>query len=156
MRELYINFSVLCLATVVATGSISGAADSEELSIRDTYIAWVKATNEKDIGRWSAFLADNPYFSPADSPPLASAGEVISYYEQSFADPYFSLDCEQEHVEVSESGEMAWSRGRCNATFTGTDGERASGTSRWFKVWIKQSNGSWRCRVNSWKNVDQY
>lgn len=155
MRELYINLFVLCMAIAVATGSISKAADSDELLIHNTYIAWVEATNDKDIERWSAFLADEPYFAPADSLPLANAGAVIQYYERSFADPHFSLDCEQEHVEVSESGKMAWSRGRCNATFTGTDGGKASGASRWLKVWIKQSNGSWRCRVNSWRNVDQ-
>lgn len=155
MRELAINLFVLCLVTAVATESISEAADSEELSIHRTYVAWVNATNEKDIEKWSTFLADDPYFSPADSPPLTGADEVVSYYERSFADPLFSLDCEQEHVEVSESGKMAWSRGNCDATFTGPDGKMASGTSRWFKVWISQLDGSWRCRVNAWKSVNQ-
>ena len=154
MRKIHINFSALWLAIVVATGSISKADDSEEFSIHNTYIEWVEATNDKDLERWSAFLADDPYFTPANSPPLVGTDEVVSYYERSFADPRFSLDCEQEHVEVSESGRIAWSRGNCNATFTGSDGEKARGTSRWFKVWIKQSNGSWRCRVNSWRNVD--
>ena len=154
MRELPNNLAVFCLAIMAATGSVSIAADSDESSIHDTYDAWVEASNERDIEKLSTFIADNPYFSPADAPPLTSTDEVIGYYKRSFADPWFSLDCEQEHVEVSESGRIAWSRGNCNATFTGSDGEKARGTSRWFKVWIKQSNGSWRCRVNSWRNVD--
>jgi ketosteroid isomerase-like protein len=28
--------------------------------------------------------------------------------------------------------------------------QKASGTSRWFKVWLKQADGSWKCRVNTW------
>jgi ketosteroid isomerase-like protein len=155
MRKPTINLAAICLATTVITGSISNAADSEEQTINETYNAWVEAANEKDIAKWSTFLAENPYFSPADSPPLTSTDEVIDYYKKSFADSWFSLDCEQEQVEISESGEMAWARGICNATFTGPDGKKASGTSRWFKVWMKQSDGSWRGRVNTWKYVDQ-
>ena len=155
MRKLPINLAAICLATAFATCSTSLAANSEQQSIHETYNAWVAATNEKDIEKWSAFLATSPYFFPADSPPLTSTDEVIGYYERSFLDPWFSLDCNQEHVEVSELGEMAWARGKCNATFSGPDGKKANGTSRWFKVWIKHSDGSWRCRVNSWKFVDQ-
>ncbi|MDH4055339.1 MAG: DUF4440 domain-containing protein [Gammaproteobacteria bacterium] len=154
MNELSTNLAVLCLAAVIATGSISRAADSDESSIHDTYNAWVEASNERDIEKWSTFLAENPYFSPADSPPISGTEEVIDYYKRSFADPWFSLDCEQEQVEVSASGEMAWSSGICKATFTGPGGEKARGRSRWFKVWVKQSDGSWRCRVNTWKYVN--
>jgi ketosteroid isomerase-like protein len=131
MRELTINFGVTCLAFASAAFSNALAAETDEQSIHETYKAWVEATN------------------------LASTEEVISYYARSFADPRFSLDCRQEYVDVSESGEMAWSRGECKATFTGPDGNEASVTSRWLKVWIKQSDGSWRCRVNTWRNVDQ-
>ena len=63
------------------------------------------------------------FFVPADSTPLTSTREVIDYYKRSFADKWFSLDCEQEKVEISESGEMAWAHGICNATFTGPDGK---------------------------------
>jgi ketosteroid isomerase-like protein len=154
MRKLPENLAVLCLATVATSGSISAATDSEKSLIQDTYNAWVEVANEKDIKKWSTFLAENPYFSPADAPPLTSTDEVIGYYKRSFADPWFSLDCEQQHVELSESEEMAWSRGICDATFTGPDGKKASGRSRWFKVWIKQSDGSWRGRVNVWTYIE--
>ena len=153
MRELLFSPAALCL--VMATGTTSMADVSEESSIHHTYLAWGEATDDKDIEKWSTFLADEPYFAPADSRPLTSTDEVIAYYERAFTDPLFSLDCKQEYVEVSESAKMAWSRGKCNFTYTGAEEERASGTSRWLKVWIKQSDGAWRCRVNSWRVVDQ-
>ena len=153
MRELTVAAGVTCLAISFAVCPIAFAADTDEQSIHETYRAWVEATNEKDIAKWATFLAIRPYFHPADSLPLTSTDEVISYYERSFADPRFSLDCQQEYVDVSVSGEMAWSRGKCIARFTGHDGNEASGTSRWLKVWIKQPDGSWRCQVNTWRNV---
>ena len=145
----------IILVTSVICGSVSNAADHEERAIHETYKAWVQAANDKDIAKWSTFLADDPYFDPADSPPLTSTKEVIDYYKESFSDRWFSLKCLQEQVELSESGEMAWARGTCNATFAGPDGQKATGTSRWFKVWMRQSDGSWRGRVNTWKYVDQ-
>ena len=155
MHRFTIILGLACLAFAPAACLEAFAAESDEQSIQKTYRAWVGATNEKDIEKWSAFLATNPYFHPADSLPLASTDEVISYYARSFADPLFSLDCKQEYVDVSESGKMAWSRGKCKATFSGPDGKEASGGSRWLKVWIKQPDGTWRCRVNTWKNVDE-
>jgi ketosteroid isomerase-like protein len=144
----------LLAALPVLIACIAVAAEPDESAIHETYKAWVEATNRKDIEEWSSFLAMHPYFFPADSPPLSNTEEVIDYYAQSFADPLFSLNCRQEHVDVSELGSMAWSRGRCDVTFTGPDGDKASARSRWFKVWIKQPDGAWRCRVNSWRNVD--
>lgn len=155
MRRTILNLVRICLAAAVIASSISNASESEEQAIHNAYSAWVEAANEKDIAKWSTFLADDPYFDPADSPPLTNAEEVTDYYKRSFSDVWFSLDCEQELVEVSESGEMAWARGTCNATFTGPDGNRASGSSRWFKVWVKHLDGSWRGRVNVWKYVNK-
>lgn len=155
MLRTSINLAGICLTAAFVVGSISSAEDSEEQAIHMAYKAWVKAANEKNIAKWSVFLADDPYFVPADSHPLTSAEEVIEYYKRLFSDSLFSLDCEQEKVEVADSGDMAWARGRCNATFTGPDGKKASGTSRWVKVWIKHLDGSWRGRVNMWKYVDK-
>ncbi len=155
MREFSTILSITCLVFGPAAGSNAWAAETDEQSIHETYKAWVEAANEKDISEWSTFLAASPYFHPADSPPLANIEDVLSYYVRAFADPRFLLDCKQEHVDVAESGRMAWSRGFCNATFTGADGTEASGTSLWLKVWIKSTDGSWRCRVNTWRNVDR-
>ena len=142
------------LIAVVLTGSAANATESDALAIGRTYVAWVEATNDKDIDRWSSFLAEAPYFFPADSPPLTSTEAILAYYAKSFADPYFSLDCEQLDVHVSLSGDMAWSRGACKATFSLPDGSKGRGSSQWLKVWTKYPDGSWRCRINSWKSED--
>jgi ketosteroid isomerase-like protein len=152
MRKLYLNCAGL-YALLLAV-SAAGAPDSDVDAIEKTYKAWVEATNERDIAGWSAFLAENPYFSPADSPPLTSREAVLAYYEKSFSDPQFSLDCEQLDIHVSTSGDMAWSRGVCEATFTMPDGGKGHGSSRWIKVWTKNSDGSWKGRINSWKSAD--
>ena len=147
-------FCTSCLALVAIALAVpaTSASDSDVEAIEKTYASWVRVTNDKDIIRWSSFLAQDPYFFPADSRPLINREAVLAYYEKSFADPYFSLDCEQLEVHVSQAGDMAWSRGACNATFTLPDGSKGHGSSQWLKVWMKHSDGSWKCRINSWRS----
>ena len=123
---------------------------SDEQEIENTYNEWLLVTNAKDIEQWSSFLASNPFFLPPGSPPLQTREAVLDYYRASFADPNFSLDCQQQSADIADTGGMAWAQGVCHATFTGPDGQKVSGKSRWTKVWIKQSDGSWRCQVNTW------
>ena len=151
------KFCTSCLALVALALVVpaTSASDSDLQAIERTYSAWVVATNDKDIIRWSSFLAQDPYFSPADSPPLTNREAILAYYEKAFADPNFSLDCEQLEVHVAEAGDMAWSRGACKATFTLPDGSKGHGSSQWFKVWMKRPDRSWKCRINSWKTDEE-
>ncbi len=148
-----------CAKLVAGTGfliilaSIALAEDDEGARIEETYNAWVRTTNARDIDGWASYLAPNAYFVPSDSPSLTTEEEILNYYRRSFADPEFSLDCQQSDVELAESGDMAWARGTCKVTFTVSDNEVGSAKSRWLKVWEKQPNGLWKCRVNTW-NVE--
>jgi len=126
------------------------AADSEETNIEETYYAWVRATNDKNIEQWSTFLAPSAFFAPPGVMPLDTEEAILDFYRESFADPEFSLDCEQLAVDVAESQDMAWARGTCRATFTDSNGQKTMGTSRWFKIWLRQTDGSWKCRINTW------
>ena len=131
------------------------ASETDESIIEETYNAWVQAVNTKDIERWATYLAPNALFLPPGVQPLETEEAILDYYRESFADPHFALDCHQQAVDVAQSGEMAWARGVCRATFTNSDGQIANGKSRWLKVWLKQDDGSWKCRVNTWNYEDQ-
>ncbi len=123
-------------------------------AIEKTYYRWVEATNARDIEQWSSFLDPKAVFLPPGVQPLATREAIVDYYRDLFADPNFALDCEQLAVDVARSAEMAWARGVCLATFTNADGQAANGKSRWVKVWLKQGDGSWKCRLNTWNYVD--
>ena len=152
MRKPRVPLALSVLLLSVGTSNNAAATDEEE--IERTYNEWVQATNEKDLKKWSTFLAADAYFLPPDSTPLTSKDAILEYYRDSFADPAFSLDCQLLEVHVADSAEMAWARGVCSATFTNCEGSIANGVSRWFKVWVKQPDGLWKGRVNTWKYVD--
>lgn len=137
---------------LVLFGQFAIAVESDASIIEQTYNDWVRVTNAKDIELWSSYLAPEAVFQPPGSPLLETRDAIIGYYQLAFADPNFALDCQQLAVEVANSGEMAWARGVCRATFTDSDGQLANGTSKWFKVWLKQADGLWKCKLNTWHN----
>jgi ketosteroid isomerase-like protein len=141
---------VLALTAMLCFVPVAFAAESDKALIEETYNAWVRATNAKDIKAWSSFLAPSAVFVPPGAPLLQTEGAILNFYEEAFADPEFSLDCQQLNVDIAKSADMAWARGICKATFTDLNGRKANGISRWFKIWLKQSDGSWKCRLNTW------
>jgi len=145
---------MICAASVVLLLPAKADSASDAAIIDKTYYAWEKTVEAKDIQAWSSFLAPGALFMPPDAPLLDTRQTILDYYLKAFADPNFSLDCEQLTIDVAQSRDMAWATGICRATFSGEDGEKAAGTSRWFKVWLKQDDGSWKCRVNTWHYVE--
>ena len=150
-RYIFRKFAPIVLIVALTSDRVAlGASESDATIIERNYNAWVQVTNARDLDLWSSYLAPDASFMPPDAPLLDSRDEIFDYYRKAFADPHFSLDCQQLSVDVAQSRDMAWASGECKATFTDINGEKASGTSRWFKVWLKQADGSWKCRVNTW------
>jgi len=140
-------------ATLISLFAAGRALAQQELhrdAINDAYREWVDATNAKDLDRWATFLAPDPLFLPPDHDALRGEPAIRDFYELLFADNRFSLDCRQEQVTVAEAADMAWSTGSCEATFTGSDGDAARGSSKWAKVWRRLPNGDWKCALTSW------
>ncbi|MDX1408617.1 MAG: nuclear transport factor 2 family protein [Saprospiraceae bacterium] len=124
------------------------------IAIKEAYDAWVKTTNQKDIDKWSEFVAADAVFLPPDSEPLESMTEIRDYYLELFRDTNFSIACEQVFVRVAKSEDLAWSRGYCEAMFAGTEANVETVSSKWAKVWERQPDGGWKCRLNTW-NANQ-
>jgi len=142
---------VLVIAFFPLNVAVAGPSDGQV--IEDTYNAWVAVTNTKDIESWASYLAPGARFLPPDSGALTTNEEIRQYYVNTFADPNFTIACQQLTVEVAPSGDMAWATGTCKVTFSGADGEVAGAASKWAKVWAKQPAGIWKCKLNIW-NAD--
>ncbi len=146
--------AILCITLLLplATGRAFAQQELHREAIDNAYRDWVDATNAKDLNLWASFLAPDPLFLPPNHPALRGEQAIRDFYARSFADDRFSLNCRQERVEVADAQDMAWSTGSCEATFTGPDGDVARGSSKWAKVWVRLSNGDWKCALNSWNS----
>lgn len=147
----YIFVLLIAIGCMFPT-ALWGDANDDAEAIRDTYLEWVASTNARDIDRWATFVAPGAVFLPPGTAPLESKESITAFYAELFDDPNFSLACSQRHVEIADSGELAWSRGICAATFSLPDGTVGQGSSKWVKVWVLSEDGQWKCRLNTWNS----
>jgi uncharacterized protein (TIGR02246 family) len=125
----------------------------DEAAIRAAYDAWVVAADSKNIEAWVTFLEPDAIFLPPNTDALTTYEDIRDRYVSIFEDPNWSIACEHTEVEIAKAGDMAWSRGYCNTTVSGSDGTPVENRGKWNKVWLKQADGSWKNRLNSFSPV---
>ncbi len=146
------NYLIMCVAAGLVSHGSAIAQTSDQLAIEDAYHAWAEVTNAKDIERWVTFLTPDALFLPPDHEALGTYDAIRQYYLELFEDPHFTIKCEQISVEIAESGDIAWSTGKCSATFSDANSEKTHVDSKWAKVWARQADGGWKCRLNIWNS----
>jgi uncharacterized protein (TIGR02246 family) len=153
----HFSCTALLAISLTACGQTDGSGQDtrtdDEAAIRAAYDAWVVAADGKDIESWVTFLGPDAIFLPPDAEALTTFEDIRDSYVRTFEDPNWSIACEHTEVEIADAGDIAWSRGYCNFTISGPDGEPAQNRSKWNKVWIKHTDGSWRNRLNAWSST---
>jgi uncharacterized protein (TIGR02246 family) len=121
----------------------SRAAD--EQIIRDGEAAWVKDFAAKDVDKVAAHYADDGSSMIPDMALMTGKDAIRAGLKMEFADPNSSLDFHPAKVEVSKSGDLAYSQGRY--TYTSTDPKTKKSVIEhggYVEVYKKQADGSWK------------
>lgn len=155
MKRLFPAF--VALVAVAASGcapTVDTAAD--KATIERLYPEWAKAAQERDWERWRSFWAEDAVALPAGAPMVSGKKAIEEYYsEHEFGDPNRIFhDLQQTYVEVARSGDLAYSMGVADSSFSDSEGKPVRAKGKWIKVWKKQGDGSWKCIINIW-NRDQ-
>jgi uncharacterized protein (TIGR02246 family) len=140
--------TTIALAIVVA-GGCGGSHrinfSDEEAAIRRTDADWLAAAASHDLNRVLPFWADDPAILAPGAPPIVGKEAIRIYVTESFAAPGFSITWKTEKVEVSQSGDLAYSTGTNRISLNGPDGKSLTEEGRGVTIWKKQTDGSWRC-----------
>ena len=118
---------------------------NDEQTIRDSEITWARAYATKNVDRIvEQYAEDGSSIVPGF--PMATGRKAIrAAVEEQLADPKFALSFQTARVEVSKSGDIAYSQGVF--TFTGTDPKTKKTTiskGYYVEVYAKQADGSWK------------
>jgi uncharacterized protein (TIGR02246 family) len=161
VREIVIGSSIVTKAPLFATLTLaiavaSGCGDSgrvniadEEAAIRKTDADWLAAAQSRDLKRVLPFWSDDATILAPDGPPIKGKDAIRKYVSDAFATPGFSITWKTQKIEVSQSGDMAYSTGTDEISVNGTDGKSITQINRSVAVWMKQADGSWKCVVDS-------
>jgi len=113
--------------------------------IRDFEIAWNRDFTRLDVERLvSRYTDDATLLLP--NTPLAAGGQAIrAAWKAAVQDGNFSLQIEAAHVEVSRSGDMAYSQGAYTATLTDPgSSKRMRDTGTYVHVYRKAADNAWK------------
>ena len=119
--------------------------DAEKAAIRMTDANWLAAATAHDLERVLPFWADNATILPQGTPTISGKEAIRKYVSEAFAAPRFSITWKTEKIEVSQSGDLAYSTGTGRISLTAPDGKSVTEENRGVVVWKKQPDGSWKC-----------
>jgi len=146
-----IRLLMAALLAFAATGCQhyqSGNPAAEEAVIRRTDADWLAAAKARDLERILPFWADDATILPAGEPAISGKAAIRQYVAGAFGSPGFSISWNTEKIEVSSSGDLAYSTGTNHITFNNPDGKMIATDNRAVVVWKKQPDGSWKCTVD--------
>ncbi|MHB8755485.1 MAG: YybH family protein [Candidatus Acidiferrales bacterium] len=117
----------------------------EEAAIRRTDAAWLAAAAAHDLNRVLPFWADKATILAPGTPAVIGKEAIRKYVSGAFATPGFSITWKTEKVEVSKSGDLAYSTGTDRISLDTPDGKSVTEENRGVVIWKKQFDDSWKC-----------
>jgi len=120
--------------------------EAEAAAIRQlTDVEWLEAGRERDLDRWMSFYTDATVFFPPGGPPVMGKEAMQKFISEFLGNAGNSATWETTTVEVSRSGDMAYSYGPQQTTVIDGQGNPVTHNQKWSIVWEKQPDGSWKC-----------
>lgn len=152
MKNRLLALLAFLAVTSLAVHLPSLAADlvAAEAAVRKSDADWATAARTASVEAWMAFYAaDAVILLPNDQ--LASDKEIVRHsVSRLLALPHFSVAWSPIKVEVAWSGEQALLIEAYEMRFGDSHGAPVSDRGRRLEIWKKQSDGSWKCVVDTW------
>lgn len=115
-----------------------------EQAIRDAYILTLKAAQARDVEPIVSIYADDASIFPPNAPIVAGKEAVRAFWVKWFSDPNFVPDWETTLVEVSRAGDLGYSIGTYEITFSDPNGKPMTDRGKWLATWRKYPDRSWK------------
>jgi ketosteroid isomerase-like protein len=130
-------------------GSDLAAADA---AVRKADAEWAAAASTAGVEAWMAhYGADVIVLLPNEQ--LANGKELVRRSAARFlATSHLSVAWHPTKVEMARSGELAYLAGVYELRFADARGASKSDRGRHNEIWRKQTDGSWKCIVDTWSS----
>ena len=148
-------FSIVATLLVLA---ISGCApqvdvEAEEAAIRDLNdVQWLNAAQAKDVDTVLSFFADDASRFPPNAPIVTGKEAIRARVSEEYSGQDFAISWQTTKVEVSRSGDLAYSHGTSEVTVNDPEGNPVTDKEKWVVVWKKQPDGSWKAVLDIWNS----
>lgn len=145
MKSTFRPGAALALLAVAMAVRQAHAQGVEE-AVRHADSAWAVAAESNDVDRMLAFYDEDATFI-GTTPITAGREQLRVLWSRFFGMPGYKLTWKLARVEVSQSGDLAYTYGPWQETVL-RDGQPRVRTGNYLAVWKKQSDGTWKVLVD--------
>jgi uncharacterized protein (TIGR02246 family) len=117
---------------------------ADERAIREIEVEADKAAAAKDLDRYVSFYADDAALFFPNAPLVTGKDAIRKTTDALFATPGFSLSFKTTKVEVSRSGDLAYSYGTNTVTMNDPKGKPLTDKGKDVAVYRKEPDGKWK------------
>jgi ketosteroid isomerase-like protein len=152
MKRQFILTGCLLSLTFVSTASAADSKSADEQALRNLDTQWSKDAGAKNLDKTVSYYSDDAIVLPANAP-MATTKEVIrSVWKDLLMSPGGAINWKVAKVEVSNSGDMAYSSGTYELTMNDASGKLVNDRGKYVEIWKKQADKTWKVVVDMWNS----
>jgi uncharacterized protein (TIGR02246 family) len=118
--------------------------ETDERSIRELERGARDALEAKDVDRYVSYYADDALLFWPGAPMVKGRAAIQEFMRVFLSMPAFSLSFETAKVEVSRTGDVAYSYGTNKVTLVDPSGKRMRDRGKYLTVYRKLPDGIWK------------
>jgi uncharacterized protein (TIGR02246 family) len=120
---------------------------ADESAIRDLDAQWSKTAAANDLDGTVSYYGDDASVLPPNSA-IATGKQAIRTAWTTLLVPGASVSWQPSNVEVSRSGDLAYSMGSYESSMKDSRGKSVADHGKYVEVWKKQADGKWKTVVD--------
>jgi len=113
-------------------------------AIRAADVAWEKAFSAHDTAAAVGAVETTGAVLPPNAPIAVGPQAIRTLFGGFYAIPNMTLHWTPADVQAAQSGELGYSRGTYELSFTDPKGKPLTDRGKYATVWRKQADGSWK------------
>jgi ketosteroid isomerase-like protein len=156
-RGIFLGFLYAIAAFGCASASQQPAAPPDTRAADDTTIRkadadWAAVAQAKQVEGWVSYYSDDAVVLPPNESTATGKDAIRKAVSELLTLPGLTIKWEPAKIEVACSGDIAYDHGTYELTFKDSRGKTISDQGKYVEVWKKQSDGGWKCVVDTWNS----
>lgn len=124
---------------------------TDQAVIRDLDAQWSKTAAAHDLDGTVSYYSDDAVLLPPHAP-VANTRDAIRAVWAELAAPTVSISWDASKIEVSKSGDLAYSTGSYTLAMQDPQGKPIFDKGKFMEVWKKQSDGRWKTVADTYNS----
>lgn len=125
---------------------------ADEAAVRKADADWSQAAQSKQADAWLAFYSDDAVVLPPNSKMENTKEGIHKTITDLLALPGLAVNWTTTKVESARSGDLAYSYGAYELTSNNAKGKPVTDHGKYAEIWKRQSDGSWKCILDTWSS----